>query len=123
MPDWNLECEIKIRALEALKENLDKEIDELINIAKKVQQEHLEVIEVQQNLNDIERKPLSISEFAEKVNVSYSTIYERVRTGVIKAKIDNRTIRIPYSEYENYMQRIWEYADNLWNEWEKGDCY
>lgn len=48
MPDWNLECEIKIRALEALKENLDKEIDELINIAKKVQQEHLEVIEVQQ---------------------------------------------------------------------------
>ena len=32
MPDWNLECEIKIRALEALKENLDKEIDELINI-------------------------------------------------------------------------------------------
>lgn len=123
MPDWNLECEIKIRALEALKENLGKEIDELINIAKKVQQEHLEVIEVQQNLNDIERKPLSISEFAEKVNVSYGTIYERVRTGVIKAKIDNRTIRIPYSEYENYMQRIWEYADNLWNEWEKGDCY
>lgn len=106
MPDWNLECEIKIRALEALKENLNKEIDELISIAKKVQQEHLEVIEVQQNLNDIERKPLSISEFAEKVNVSYSTIYERVRTGVIKAKIDNRTIRIPYSEYENYMQRI-----------------
>lgn len=41
MPDWNLECEIKIRALEALKENLGKEIDELINIAKKVQQEHL----------------------------------------------------------------------------------
>lgn len=35
MPDWNLECEIKIRALEALKENLDKEIDELINIAKR----------------------------------------------------------------------------------------
>lgn len=35
IPDWNLECEIKIRALEALKENLDKEIDELINIAKK----------------------------------------------------------------------------------------
>lgn len=123
MADWNLECEIKIRNLETLKENLDKEIDELINIAKKVQQEHLEVIEVQQNLNDIERKPLSISEFAEKVNVSYGTIYERVRTGVIKAKIDNRTIRIPYSEYENYMQRIWEYADNLWNEWEKGDCY
>ena len=29
MPDWNLECEIKIRALEALKENLDKEIDEI----------------------------------------------------------------------------------------------
>lgn len=77
MADWNLECEIKIRNLETLKENLDKE-----------------------------RKPLSISEFAEKVNVSYGTIYERVRTGVIKAKIDNRTIRIPYSEYENYMQRI-----------------
>ena len=62
MPDWNLECERKIRALEALKENLDKEIDELINIAKKVPQEHLEVIEVQQNLNDIEKGRLTISE-------------------------------------------------------------
>lgn len=123
MPDWNLECEIKIRALEALKENLNKEIDELINIAKKVQQEHLEVIEVQQNLNDIEKGPLTISEFAKKAKVSYGAIYERVRTGVIKAKRDGRITRIPYSEYENYMQRIWEYADNLWNEWEKGDCY
>lgn len=75
MPDWNLECEIKIRALEALKENLDKEIDELINIAK-------------------------------KAKVSYGAIYERVRTGVIKAKRDGRITRIPYSEYENYMQRI-----------------
>lgn len=106
MADWNLECEIKIRNLETLKENLDKEIDELINITKKVQQEHLEVLEVQQNLNDVERCPLTITEFAKKANVSYGTIYERVRTGVIKAKIDNRTIRIPYSEYENYMQRI-----------------
>jgi excisionase family DNA binding protein len=106
MPDWNLECEIKIRALEALKENLDKEIDELINIVKKVQQEHLEVIEVQQNLNDIEKGPLTISEFAKKAKVSYGAIYERVRTGVIKAKRDGRITRIPYSEYENYMQRI-----------------
>lgn len=103
MADWNLECEIRIRALESLKENLNKEIDELINIAKKVQQEHLETIEMQQNLNDIKRCPLTITEFAKKANVSYGTIYERVRTGAIKAKIDNRTIRIPYSEYENYM--------------------
>lgn len=66
MADWNLECEIKIRALETLKENLNKEIDELINITKKVQQEHLEVLEVQQNLNDVERCPLTITEFAKK---------------------------------------------------------
>lgn len=49
---------------------------------------------------------MTISEFAKKAKVSYGAIYERVRTGVIKAKRDGRITRIPYSEYENYMQRI-----------------
>ncbi|HIX84684.1 MAG TPA: helix-turn-helix domain-containing protein [Candidatus Megamonas gallistercoris] len=104
MEDLRLECEIKIRTLEKLKETFNREVDELISIARKVKQEHMEAKEMQEAMVLNRKEWLTIEEFAEKVDTSYTTIYERIRTGAIKAKRDNRLIRIPYSEYERYMK-------------------
>ncbi len=104
MEDLRLECEIKIRNLERMKEAFNREIDELITIAKKVNQNYRETEEVKKVLSMNRKEWLTIEEFAEKLDTSYTTIYERIRTGKIKAKRDDRLIRIPYSEYERYMR-------------------
>lgn len=104
MEDLRLECEIKIRNLERMKEAFNREFDELITIAKKVNQKYQETEEVKKVLSMNRKEWLTIEEFAEKLDTSYATIYERIRTGKIKAKRDDRLIRIPYSEYERYMR-------------------
>lgn len=104
MEDLRLECEIKIRNLERMKEAFNREFDELITIAKKVNQNYQETEEVKKVLTMNRKEWLTIEEFAEKLDTSYTTIYERIRTGKIKAKRDDRLIRIPYSEYERYMR-------------------
>lgn len=104
MEDLRLECEIKIRNLERMKEAFNREFDEMIAISKKILQMHKETLETQEAMVLNRKEWLTIEEFAEKVDTSYTTIYERIRTGAIKAKRDNRLIRIPYSEYERYMK-------------------
>lgn len=104
MEDLGLECAIRIRTLERLKEAANREFDEMIAISKKILQMHKETLETQEAMVLNRKEWLTIEEFAEKVDTSYTTIYERIRTGAIKAKRDNRLIRIPYSEYERYMK-------------------
>ena len=104
MEDLGLECAIRIRTLERLKEAANREFDEMIAISKKILQMHKETLETQEAMALNRKEWLTIEEFAEKVDTSYTTIYERIRTGAIKAKRDNRLIRIPYSEYEWYMK-------------------
>lgn len=104
MEDLGLECAIRIRTLERLKEAANREFDEMIAISKKILQMHKETLETQEAMILNRKEWLTIEEFAEKVDTSYTTIYERIRTGAIKAKRDNRLIRIPYSEYERYMK-------------------
>ena len=104
MEDLGLECAIRIRTMERLKEAANREFDEMIAISKKILQMHKETLETQEAMVLNRKEWLTIEEFAEKVDTSYTTIYERIRTGAIKAKRDNRLIRIPYSEYERYMK-------------------
>ena len=104
MEDLGLECAIRIHTLEKLKEDAIREFDEMIAISKKVLQMHKETLEMQEARLKNRKEWLTIEEFAEKVDTSYTTIYERIRTGAIKAKRDNRLIRIPYSEYERYIK-------------------
>ena len=78
MEDLRLECEIKIRNLERMKEAFNREFDELITIAKKVNQNYRETEEVKKVLSMNRKEWLTIEEFAEKLDTSYTTIYERI---------------------------------------------